>query len=163
MSETEVKETATKTTTRAGRNRVWIVRLLGLFLLLVQGTGLILGGAYYFKIKSNIPKTEERKNNPIPQAENTDDAARLYRRIFNPIGTLIGLSAFAFFFRFRRGWLCALLLQGAILYICLSLYFNNELVPIIYPIMLCGIFMVVFLNAGAVRKVFLPRTPLSKE
>jgi hypothetical protein len=171
MSEEKVKDTATKTTTRAGRNRVWIVRLLGLFLLLVQGTGLIWGGVYYFKSKPKGPSAEEKKtdSNKFPLNDlnvkpiDTSVDARLYKSIFNPIGALIGLSALAFFLRFRSGWLCALLLQGVILYLCLSLYFSDELVPVIYPIMLYGIFMVLFLNSGAVRKVFLPRTPMSRE
>jgi hypothetical protein len=171
MNKAEIKaQTAIKTTTKVGRNRIWIVRLLGLFLLLAQGAGLILWGIYYFKPRQNtlqVAQPGDISNVVTKELQlhtvKTGVDAKLYKSIFNPIGILIGLSAFAFFLRFRSGWLCALLLQGAILYISISLYFSDELIPIIYPIMLYGIFMVLFLNAGAVRKVFLPRLKQSNE
>lgn len=165
-----------------GRKSFWIIRLLGLFLLVVQTVGLIVGGAYYLR-----KKEEERKSN-TSQSQNTNsqtqnkndnsksddiddvlkndlEVARVgaeneisrYKGLFNPIGVLIALSAILFFFRFRGGWLLALLIEGVVLYVCLSLYFGNQFIPLIYPIMLYGIFMVLFLNSGAVRKVFLPR------
>lgn len=164
-------------TPQTKRKSVWIIRLLGLFLLFVQAGGLIFGGAYYFKKKGetqqsqNKTETSNEKNNSsqtngiddllksgaeIKKIATETDAGR-YKSIFNPIGILIGLSAIAFFFRFRSGWLIALLLEGVVLYVCLSLYFGNQFIPLIYPIMLYGIFMVLFLNSGAVRKAFLPR------
>jgi hypothetical protein len=172
MSEDETINQTTETTTRMGRKSVWIVRLLGLFLLLAQGAGLIVGGAYYFRKiagdKTNASQSQNDNskpkdmedvltNEPLFQTIDTGVDSRLYKNIFNPIGALIGLSAILFFFRFRGGWLLALLMEGAVLYVCLSLYFSDQLIPLIYPIMLYGIFMVLFLNSGAVRKAFLPR------
>ena len=167
MTETDSTNQTTETTTRTGRKSVWIVRLLGLFLLLTQTAGLIVGGVYYFRIKKVLAQpqatkqsddmTDVLKNEPQFQTIDTGVDSRFYKSVFNPIGALIGLSAILFFFRFRGGWLLALLMEGAVLYACLSLYFSDQLIPLIYPIMLYGIFMVLFLNSGAVRKTFLAR------
>lgn len=160
-------------TPQTKRESVWIIRLLGLFLLFAQAGGLIFGGAYYFKKKGDTSQTQNKTENKNETSQPigiddllkggaeikkiaTQDAGR-YKSVFNPIGILLGLSAIAFFFRFRSGWLIALLLEGVVLYVCLSLYFGNQFIPLIYPIMLYGIFMVLFLNSGAVRKAFLPR------
>ena len=166
-----------ETTIQPRRKKVWIVRLLGLFLLLAQSAGLIAGGAYYLKRKAEKDRAEAAQKQSQNQNDNSQsggfgdnlksrveitkiaietDVGR-YKSIFNPIGILIGLSAIGFFFRLRSGLLFALLIEGAVLYVSLSFYFSNKLIPIIYPIMLYGIFMVLFLNSGAVRKAFLPR------
>jgi hypothetical protein len=170
-------------TPQTKRKSVWIIRLLGLFLLLTQSAGLIFGGAYYFKKKAEENKSDalqsqsktdssSQQQNNNSQTNGIDDLLKSgaeikkiatetdvgrYKSLFNPIGALIALSAIAYFFRFRSGWLVALLLEGVVLYVCLSLYFGNQFIPLIYPIMLYGIFMVLFLNSGAVRKAFLPR------
>lgn len=174
MGEIESTIQMTQTTKPNGRQSLWIVRLLGLFLLLVQAGGLTAGGAYYFQKKSlsesDASQSRNQNNNSQPSGleevlknepqfqmiDKAVDASR-YKKIFYPIGALIGLSSIFFFFRFRGGWLMALLLEGIVLYISLSLYFGNQLIPLVYPIMLYGIFMVLFLNSGAVRKAFLPR------
>ncbi|GEM_PF-2273668 len=181
---TETKSQRAIATRASGRKSVWIIRFLGLFLLLAQGAGLIFGGAYYFKLKGRTepvkkdvadsksnaqpissPKKDEYGiddtldvKNPIERlAASIGFDERAYKIFSRVMGGLLGLSAIGFFFRLRGAWLIALLLQGVILYLCLSLYFSNELIPLVYPIMLYGIFMVLFLNAGAVRKAFLPR------
>jgi len=178
-----------KATRESGRKSVWVVRLLGLFLLSAQGAGLVFGGAYYFKLKGvaqvkkdtadskleagstpspqkddyGIDETLEVKN-PVEQlAVSIGVDERAYKIFSRVLGGLLGISAIGFFFRFRGARLLALLLQGLILYVCLSLYFSNELIPLVYPIMLYGIFMVLFLNSGAVQKAFLPRLKKSDE
>lgn len=174
MSDIKSTIQSTQTTKPKGRQSLWIVRLLGLFLLLLQAGGLIAGGAFYFQKKVDrereASQSSSQSNNSQqsgmeeilknePQFRMIDKAvdASRYKKIFYPIGVLIALSSILFFFRFRGGWLMALLLEGVVLYISLSLYFGNQLIPLVYPIMLYGIFMVLFLNSGAVRKAFLPR------
>ena len=78
-----------------------------------------------------------------------------------PLAVPLLLVGVLFLLSWRPAWVGAVLLQGVILALALTIYFEYRPVYV-YPIMLYGILMVLYLNHFEVREAFAPQ-PLGRE
>jgi hypothetical protein len=146
---------AENTLPRAGR--FWLVRMLGMILLLVQSAALLSGGILNIGRAPHLVRQllrGEWAEAPAPEAVD----ALAQGLIFHLLAGALMLAALGFLIRLRGGWLLGMLLQGFTLYFCLSLYFNRVMAPAIYLIMLYSIVVVFFLNSAVVRRAFAVRS-----
>lgn len=70
--------------------------------------------------------------------------------IFLPLGLLLALNALGTLFYPRTAWTLAMIVQGIILYSCLTLYLSRDLL-LIYAIMAYAIVTVLYLNSYPIR------------
>jgi len=78
--------------------------------------------------------------------------------VFSIITVVAGLAAIGFFWLNQSGWLLAMFVQGACLFVALVIYFVG-LWPVLAQLtMLYSIFMVLYLNSYFVRSVFRPES-----
>lgn len=124
-------------------------------MLLLEVAGLAGLGAYEFSQVDWRQVNFENLSQPMTRA--------LGLLLFVPPGILAVISALSFLLLRRRGWLLAAVSQGAILAVCLWLY--STLQPLyVYPVMVYGILLALYLNSRDVRIVFhLEREDTEKE
>lgn len=124
-------------------------------MLLLEVAGLAGLGAYEFSQVDWRQANFENLSQPMTRA--------LGLLLFVPPGILAVISALSFLLLRRRGWLLAAISQGAILAVCLWLY--STLQPLyVYPVMIYGILLALYLNSRDVRIVFhLEREDTEKE
>ena len=79
--------------------------------------------------------------------------------IFTVAGVVALFAALGMFLRVRVSWLIAMLVQAVILLACLELYFTVK-PGFIYPIMVCSIATVLYLNSSEVRMAFHAAPPV---
>lgn len=130
------------------------IRVIGV-LLLLEVAGLAGLGAYELSQVDWRQVNFENLSQPMTRA--------LGLLLFVPPGILAVISALSFLLLRRRGWLLAAISQGAILAVCLWLY--STLQPLyVYPVMIYGILLALYLNSRDVRIVFhLEREDTEKE
>lgn len=124
-------------------------------MLLLEVAGLAGLGAYELSQVDWRQVNFENLSQPMTRA--------LGLLLFVPPGILAVISALSFLLLRRRGWLLAAISQGAILAVCLWLY--STLQPLyVYPVMIYGILLALYLNSRDVRIVFhLEREDTEKE
>lgn len=124
-------------------------------MLLLEVAGLAGLGAYELSQVDWRQVNFENLSQPMTRA--------LGLLLFVPPGILAVISALSFLLLRRRGWLLAAVSQGAILAVCLWLY--STLQPLyVYPVMVYGILLALYLNSRDVRIVFhLEREDTEKE
>jgi hypothetical protein len=125
----------------------WPTRLIGAFLLLLQGGGLFGEGVFYTSVLFEPPVMSNLLH---PQRLST---FLLFAGAFALPLLLISLAAVSFLIGYRRGWHLAMIAQGIVLYASLTLYFSRNQ-AILYPIMIFSLIMIFYLNSPAVRQVF---------
>lgn len=133
---------------RAVSERGWLVRLLGL-LLLLQTVGLSSLGAFH--LISLGPLGALNPQILIPEMPRV-----LLGTAFNLLALLTLLTAISFLRVQRRAWLYAMLVQGFTLLLALNLYLRGR-PAYAYGMMLYGIFMVIYLNFSEVQLAFRPK------
>lgn len=120
------------------------IRIIGA-LLLFEALGLAALGTYEFA------QVDWRQADPENLSQPALRAISLL--LFVPPAVLALLSALSFLLLRRRGWLLAALSQGWVLAVCLWLY--TQVQPAyVYPIMVYGILLALYLNSQEVRVVF---------
>ncbi len=129
-----------------GLVRPWPLRVI-IVLLIVEGVallGLSLGSSGWFSGAQLISN-----QGVFPRATDL-----LYLSgVFGPIGLAALMAALGLLIRLRFAWLLAMLVQASILLTCLQLYAQQR-PQYIYPLMLCSIITVLYLNSLEVRVAF---------
>lgn len=129
---------------RAQRRSVPVTILT--LLLLLQAIGLfLLGSTHLSQVDLAWRLT--------PQALLVDVPLALRGFAFSMLGLLAIIAATGFFRVWSYAWFYAMLLQGLSLLMALTIHFQ-ERPAYVYPIMLFGIFMVLYLNYSEVLSTF---------
>ncbi|MBX5444191.1 hypothetical protein [Sphaerobacter sp.] len=127
-------------------------RIATILLLLLEAAGLI---ATVVVVGQGVDwKLEETRE--VPSALATDWVFLAGTGV--PVAILAVLAALALALRFSSGWTLAMLAQGLLLFNCLVTYFGQRL-DVIYPLMVVGILLVLYLNSYAVRTALQPQPP----
>ncbi len=127
-------------------------RIATILLLLLEAAGLI---ATVVVLGQSVDWTlEEQRSEPSVLA--TDWVFLAGTGV--PVAILAVLAAVALALRFSPGWTLAMLAQGLLLFNCLVTYFGQRL-DVVYPLMVVGILLVLYLNSYAVRTALQPQQP----
>lgn len=135
--------------------RPWPLRVI-VALLLLQGAGLIglsLVTSTWFtwsqlaRDRFSVPGTAD---------------AFFVSGIFGPLGLVALVAALGLLIRLRVAWLLAMLVQAATLLACVQLYLAQR-PNFIYPLMLCSVITVLYLNSLEVRVAFQATPPPRSE
>jgi hypothetical protein len=130
------------------RSRPWIVRALGL-LILVQAVAYV-ALSFHLLLPFDWSATAGHRGAMISPEQ---VAALSLSIILIPAALLAVSAAIGFFSLFRTGWVLAMATQGATLLGCLMLYVGTK-PPAIFPVMLFSIAMAFSLNSVDVRSAF---------
>lgn len=126
--------------------RPWPVRV-SVLLLVLEGAGLCvlsLANSAWLNWASLVPGAALRSQATDPL---------FITGIFTPVGLVALLAALGMLWRVRVSWLLAMLVQASSLLTSLQLYFTAK-PGFIFPIMVCSIVTVLYLNSYEVRVVF---------
>lgn len=126
--------------------RPWSVRVIVL-LLLLEGIGLC-GLGLFRGPWLNWIRLLGADGSPQPGM-----TALIIIGIFTLAGLGALVAALGMLLRVRVSWLIAMLVQTVILLACLQLYFTVK-PDFIYPVMVCSIATVLYLNSAEVRMAF---------
>ena len=144
----------------ATTTRSWPVRANGL-LLILQALGLAGISVYdiYQVYWQEVQQQIEFEATLSPKLAEAAEQAIVVSLILGLPAILAILAALGFFLLFRVGWLLAMIVQALTLLACLLLYGQWEAVlyrepDFIYPVMLYGIVMTLYLNSSDVRAAF---------
>ncbi len=104
---------------------------------------------------------------PLPQPPAFNERSATLTGLVFAVLALGALAGSLGFFRLRRGgWVSAVFVQGAGLFLALALYFRGQpalVPPYAYVMMLAGIFMVLYLHQADVQAAFRENTALGVE
>ena len=138
--------------------RPWAVTVIACLLLLEAAGFLALSASYLGPLGPRWPW-------PQPPVFN-ERSATLTGLAFAALA-LGALAGSLGFFRLRRGgWVSAVFVQGAGLFVALALYFRGRpalVPPYAYVMMLVGIFMVLYLHQADVQAAFRENAPAGAE
>ena len=142
------------------KNNRWSMRVISL-LLTVQAFSFVAISISWF---NEVDWTQE----PFGLAQYGSLLEKLIALlVLFPVVVILLLAAIGFLFQRRAAWLVAMLVQGFVLFACLSNYFSEQ--PTVrssnwfYAIMLYSIILVLYLNTNDIRVAFTarPHTPES--
>jgi len=139
--------------------RTWPVRVIAL-LLLVQAIGLVGLNVYNIALQANLEQnfdtflnaSDEEMDN-LPSEVDQLLEVIVIAALLAPLAVPAVLAAVGFVFLWRWGWMLAMMTQVLILLVCLMLYLEIK-PPLVYPLMVYGILMVLYLNVQDVRLAF---------
>ncbi len=131
--------------------RPWPVRV-SVLLLALEGAGLCVIGM------AGSAWLNRAHFGPIDQWLPQAGDALVITGIFTPVGLGALLAASGMLWRVRVSWLLAMLVQAISLLVCLQLYFTAR-PGFIYPVMVCSIVTVLYLNSYEVRVAFQAEPP----
>ncbi len=126
--------------------RPWPVRV-SVLLLVLEGAGLCVLGL------ANSAWLSWARFGPVAGLQPQATVALFITGIFTPVGLVALLAALGMLWRVRVSWLLAMLVQASSLLTSLQLYFTAK-PGFIFPIMVCSIVTVLYLNSYEVRVVF---------
>lgn len=129
-----------------GVARSWSVRVIAV-LLLLQAIGLV---------SVSLSKSTQINWQQAIRSESLSAQAleaAVISSMFIPLAVLAVIAALGMLWVFRIGWLLAMIAQALILLDCLALYFQQK-PGFVYPIMLSGVILVLYLNSFDVRLAF---------
>lgn len=139
----------------------WPVRLSSL-LLLLQVAGLSGGGVYEgFHVDWTTAQQQLATLSTVDASRPLFDFVIL-ALFFGPLALLTLVAAVGILFLWRFGWTLAMVSQGLMLLLCLSLYFGAIDFPFVFPIMASCVVIVFIMNANYVRQTFRPPQSLSE-
>jgi hypothetical protein len=125
--------------------RPWAVSAIGWLLVLEAAGWLAIAALYVGPWVSRLPF--------MPAEWLEQRLVRTTGLIFCLLAVLALTSALGFFRMTRTAWLSAVLAQGLNLLLALLLYFSGR-PAFVYPLMLYGIFMVLYLHQADVQAAF---------
>ena len=135
------------------KSHTWAVRAVG-FILLLQVVGLA-GGTVYYSAGIDLPRLLQMlENTSVDRLPLAALISITYNFYFIPLALLTTLAAITFLFLRRMGWTLAMIAEGLMLLICVSLYFDDQEYTFIYPVMASCIIMVLLLNSAIVQATF---------
>ncbi len=145
-------------------SRSWPIRLIAL-LLFVQALGLVVLNVQSIALASRegpeitswsdvITRYNQSAVSDLSPAEIQVVAALITASLLIPPVLMGLLAAVGFFFRWRWGWVLAMLTQIVILAFSLMVYAEWHGSPVVYVTMASSVLMVLYLNVYDVRMAF---------